>query len=394
MQQFFVSFGHEINKWRVAKLRLPYLYGLTHASTNLVTAAKIPFSAMWSASFVPKPEDWPGQCEVVGTFFVDQKSDFDPAPFRDLIAWLDRGPKPVFVGFGSMIVKDAPKLVQMIQEAARLAQVRVVVQSGWSKLDVECGAGRSEWCHNVGPCPHDWLLPMCSAVIHHGGAGTTAAGLRLGLPTFICPFFGDQFMWGAFVAMAGVGPKACPITKLTAETLAEKLKDLSSADLQARAKQLASDMARENGIEGGRDHFIDSLPVDNMLCDVSLVLGETQLARHRVIGSGGLRHHGLKVGSEVAGTHADATMNKNRSSTLSSPIRGPHSSLSVSGSRTRQALDLVSVSGLPQGSALARRWYDPTRGHVLRSSRSYSVLRPRLLLRVLGLHWLGLVRSV
>ena len=96
------SFSREINKWRISKLRLPYIYGLAQASTNLVTAAKLPFSAMWSASFVPKPEDWPEQCEVVGTFFVEQKSNFDSKPFEDLTIWLDNGPKPVFIGFGSM----------------------------------------------------------------------------------------------------------------------------------------------------------------------------------------------------------------------------------------------------------------------------------------------------
>jgi sterol 3beta-glucosyltransferase len=291
------SFSREINKWRLSKLRLPYIYGLAQSSTNLVTAAKLPFSAMWSASFVPKPEDWPEQCEVVGAFFVEQKSNFDPKPFEDLLIWLKNGPKPVFIGFGSMVIQDPTALETIIKAAARKANVRVLVQSGWSKLDVEDESGL---CNNVGPCPHDWLLPMCCAVIHHGGAGTTAAGLRLGLPTFICPFFGDQFMWGWFVSLAGVGPKACPITKLTDDILAQRLEELASPDLQKSANELAEDMAKEDGIIGGRNHFMSRLVVDNMLCDVSLLLGETQMARHRLIGSG-LRHHGIKVCSEVAG---------------------------------------------------------------------------------------------
>jgi UDP:flavonoid glycosyltransferase YjiC (YdhE family) len=291
------SFSREINKWRISKLRLPYIYGLGSSSINLVTASKLPFSAMWSAAFVPKPEDWPKQCEVVGTFFVEQKSNFDPKPFEDLMMWLRNGPKPVFIGFGSMVIKDPQALEQIIKDAARAANVRVLVQSGWSKLDVEDESGL---CHNVGPCPHDWLLPMCCAVIHHGGAGTTAAGLRLGLPTFVCPFFGDQFMWGWFVSIAGVGPKACPITKLTEKVLAKRLMELSSEDIQGRAQALAQDMANEDGIVGGRNHFVQRLVVDNMLCDVSLLLGETKMARHRLIGSG-LRQHGIKVSSEVAG---------------------------------------------------------------------------------------------
>jgi hypothetical protein len=252
---------------------------------------------MWSAAFVPKPEDWPEQCEVVGSFFVEQKSDFDPAPFKEVAAWIQSGSKPVFIGFGSMVIHEPEKLEQIIKEAARKSNVRVLVQSGWSKLNVE--EEEADLCRNIGPCPHDWLLPMVGAVIHHGGAGTTAAGLKLGHPTFICPFFGDQFMWGSFVAMAGVGPKPCPINKLTVDLLAEKLKELASEELQRHARALAEDMAKEDGILSGRDHFIDSLVVENMLCDVSLILGETQLARYRLIGSG-LRNHGIKASSEVA----------------------------------------------------------------------------------------------
>lgn len=203
----------------------------------------------------------------------------------------------IFVTF-FRVIKEPQKLEQIIKEAARKTNVRVLVQSGWSKLDVEDDSGL---CHNVGPCPHDWLLPLCCAVIHHGGAGTTAAGLRLGLPTFVCPFFGDQFMWGWFVNLAGVGPKACPITKLTVEILAERLQELSSDTLRKCALELAGDMAKEDGIVGGRNHFIDSLLVDSMLCDVSLLLGETQMARFRLIGTG-LRQHGIKVSSELAGT--------------------------------------------------------------------------------------------
>jgi hypothetical protein len=83
-----------------------------------------------------------------------------------------------------MVIADPSLLANMIMSAAEKANCRVVVQSSWSKLDVSA----SDRCHMVGPCPHDWLLPQTCAVVHHGGAGTTAAGLRWGLPTFICPF--------------------------------------------------------------------------------------------------------------------------------------------------------------------------------------------------------------
>jgi sterol 3beta-glucosyltransferase len=127
---------------------------------------------------------------------------------------METGAKPIFFGFGRMVIKNPVELSDIIKKAAHIANVRVVVQSGWTKLDVQDG---SDLLRNVGPCPHDWLLPKCCAVIHHGGAGTVAAGLRFGLPTMVCPFFADLFTWGYFVERAGVGPKAISVIKLTPE---------------------------------------------------------------------------------------------------------------------------------------------------------------------------------
>jgi sterol 3beta-glucosyltransferase len=185
------NFQHQINTWRFRTLHLPHIYAYAN-STNLVKAAKLPFSAMWSPAFVPKPDDWPEQADVVGTFVIDQKKGFDITPFAELSAWLEKGPKPIFIGFGSMVIKDTATLQEIIKNAARTANVRLVVQSSWSKLDVETEG--EDLCRNVGPCPHDWLLPLCCGVVHHGGAGTTAAGLRFGLPTLICPFFAEYVM--------------------------------------------------------------------------------------------------------------------------------------------------------------------------------------------------------
>jgi len=116
--------------------------------------------------------------------------------------------------------------------------------------------------------------------VHHGGAGTTAAGLRYGLPTFVCPFFGDQFMWAEMVRRAGVGPAPCSVWKLTAALLAEKFAELRKPAIEEAAQKLSKDMKKEDGIQGGLDHFLSDLPRDNMLCDMSLLLGETRLAKY------------------------------------------------------------------------------------------------------------------
>lgn len=293
-----------INHWRTSTLKIPAINFGSGVST-VIPDSHVPFSAMWSPSFVPKPPDWPKQCRVVGTFTekkakeiaVERMStDENSLKFRDLVLWLAKGSKPIFVGFGSMVIEDTDSLSDMIMAAAEAANCRVVVQSSWSKMDVS----KSERCFNVGPCPHDWLLPQTCAVVHHGGAGTTAAGLRNGLPTFICPFFGDQFMWAEMVNRAGVGPSPCPVQDLTKEILTERFTQLQDPKIIEKAQRTAEQMAKEDGIQGGLDHFLEDLPLDNMLCDISLLLGEVQLAKYQVWRRHKIPETGLKLCIEAA----------------------------------------------------------------------------------------------
>ncbi len=314
----FSTFKKTINKWRAKTLKIPRIHG--HMMTSSIIDARIPFSAMWSPSFVPKPDDWPEQCRVVGTFDfqervkkVDEEAQaqphqpsFDPikAGFSDVVKWFEQGPKPVFIGFGSMVINEPEKLEHIIKAAAKKVGCRIIVQSGWTNLDVsDCVNAedldmdldfKGPLCQNVGRCPHDWLLPLCCAVVHHGGAGTTAAGLKHGLPTFVCPFFADQYMWSEMVARASVGPKPCPVNDLTADILADRLKELTSETIKKNAEELSGKMLAENGIEGGLQHFTDCLPVDNMFCDVNMLLGKVERARYRVV------HSKVKVSVEVA----------------------------------------------------------------------------------------------
>jgi hypothetical protein len=133
---------------------------------------------MWSPSFVPKPIDWPKQVRVVGTFTQDKKKSsggVDITKFGSLIDWLNDGNnnnngdgdnnKPVFIGFGSMVISNTERLSNIIIDAARVTKTRIIVQSSWSKIDV---TSEPTLCHGVGPVAHDWLLPQCQAVIHHG----------------------------------------------------------------------------------------------------------------------------------------------------------------------------------------------------------------------------------
>lgn len=132
----------------------------------------------------------------------------------------------------------------------------------------------------IGNYPHDKLFPRVAAVVHHGGAGTTAGGLIAGKPTFICPFFGDQNFWGEMVYKAGFGPAPCLVEQLTPKIVAEKFVALLSPDVQSRARKVSVDMEKEgDGVEMGLQAFYRNLPIENMICDVSLMRHEVRLAQ-------------------------------------------------------------------------------------------------------------------
>lgn len=122
--------------------------------------------------------------QVTGFVFLESAADnYTPPP--DLAAFLDPAqPKPVYIGFGSLVLRDPAKTTRMIYEAARTTGKRVLLSRGWAGLG-DGVPNRPANVHIVGNCPHSWLFPQCSAVVHHGGAGTTSAGLLAGLPTFV-----------------------------------------------------------------------------------------------------------------------------------------------------------------------------------------------------------------
>jgi UDP:flavonoid glycosyltransferase YjiC (YdhE family) len=101
----------------------------------------------------------------------------------------------------------------------------------------------------IGSAPHTWLFPRMAAVVHHGGAGTTAAGLRAGVPSIVVPFFGDQPFWGQRVAALGVGPAPIPRQKLTADALAQAIQHATTdTTMQRKAAELGAKIRAEDGV--------------------------------------------------------------------------------------------------------------------------------------------------
>lgn len=199
---------------------------------------------LFSESIIPRPQDWPDNVRVAGTCFLDTE-DYEPPP--DLADFLASGPPPIYVGFGSMTGRDPEQLTRTTVDAIARAKVRAIVVTGWGGVDRTYLSGDVLALHAV---PHDWLFPKVRAVVHHGGAGTTAEGLRAGRPTQVVSFFGDQPGWGRRVAALGAGPPLIHRTALTAERLGDGIRRVTSVETYAEgAARVAKALAAERGAE-------------------------------------------------------------------------------------------------------------------------------------------------
>ncbi|KAF7359127.1 Sterol 3-beta-glucosyltransferase UGT80A2 [Mycena sanguinolenta] len=255
--------GDLVNNFRTRTLGLEPLS--LRSGPGLIDRVKIPWTYCMSPALVPKPDDWKNYIDVVGFYFLDLATKYTPPD--DLAAFLAAGEAPMYIGFGSVVVDDADAMTNTIFEATAQAGVRALVSAGWGGL-----GGRSIPPHifileNV---PHDWLFSeeRVSAVVHHGGAGTTAVGLAKGRPTLVIPFFGDQLFWGNMIHKAGAGPEPIPHKKLNVENLRGGLKFVVSPAAKNAAKRLAELINREDGVRGGVDSFYRHLPLLNMRCDL------------------------------------------------------------------------------------------------------------------------------
>jgi UDP:flavonoid glycosyltransferase YjiC (YdhE family) len=215
---------------------------------------------------IPKPKDWGSHISISGFFFLSLASSYTPAP--DLADFLSSGPPPVYIGFGSIVVDDPGAMTTLVFKAVKKAGVRALISKGWGGLgsgDIEVPPG----VFMLGNVPHDWLFNHVSCVVHHGGAGTTAAGIAMGKPTVVVPFFGDQPFWGAMVAKAGAGPAPVPFKNLTADKLAASILEALKPAVLERASELGSKIAREHGSETGAKDFHDKLETDSLRCSLA-----------------------------------------------------------------------------------------------------------------------------
>ena len=251
-----------INKWRETDLNLPPVRTKNFSGHRILYDLKVPYIYCFSEQLLPKPLDWGEWIGVSGFYFLDTQNNYDPP--AELAEFLAAGEPPVFIGFGSIVVADPDALTECVMKAIELAGCRAIVQQGWAGMKPK---NVPDSVLLLGPAPHDWLFERCAAVVHHGGAGTTATGLRAGKPTVVVPFFGDQFFWGNTVARMRLGPEPVLHSTITSEALAEGITFALQDEIKENAKQCGIDMRKENGVQKGIHLLKKYLPVDRMRCD-------------------------------------------------------------------------------------------------------------------------------
>ncbi|KAF8094274.1 hypothetical protein N665_0367s0057 [Sinapis alba] len=242
-----------VNDLRKKKLKLR---PVTYLSGTQSSGSNIPHGYMWSPHLVPKPKDWGPQIDVVGFCFLDLASNYEPP--AELVEWLEAGDKPIYIGFGSLPVQEPEVMTEIIVEALERTKQRGIINKGWG------GLGNlkepKDFVYLLDNVPHDWLFPRCKAVVHHGGAGTTAAGLKAACPTTIVPFFGDQPFWGERVHDRGVGPPPIPVDEFSLHKLEDAINFMLDDKVKSSAETLAKAMKDEDGVAGAVKAFFKHLP--------------------------------------------------------------------------------------------------------------------------------------
>lgn len=203
-----------------------------------------PLLGAYSPQVIAHPPDWPGSVHITGYWFPEAAAEWRPAP--ELEAFLQAGDPPVYVGFGSMGGRNPEQFAALVLEALAESGQRGLLLTGWGGMRA---MSVPEDVLVVDAVPHHWLFPRMAAVVHHGGAGTTAEGLRAGVPTVIVPFIVDQPFWGKRVKALGVGPEPVARKKLTADKLAAAIRTaVTDASIEQRAAALGEAIRAEDGV--------------------------------------------------------------------------------------------------------------------------------------------------
>ncbi|WP_420643730.1 glycosyltransferase [Candidatus Leptofilum sp.] len=238
-QLVWSGFRQSVNRWRQEVLGLgkrPFLGAFSQLGHT-------PTLLGFSPHIVPRPSDWESTIQFTGYWLPDEP---DWTPPNGLVRFLEDGPPPILVSFGSMAVRNPQRLTALVLQAAQLTNQRLILQSGWA------GLGQQDLPPTVFAldyAPYRWLFPRLAAVVHHGGSGTTGFGFWAGIPNILTPFLFDQFYWGERIQVLGVGPAPIPQKKLTAEKLAVAMTTaVSDQSMRQKAAALGEKIRQEDGL--------------------------------------------------------------------------------------------------------------------------------------------------
>ncbi len=251
IRRILLMMSGRVSKWRKRNGLAPRSPGLR---MRLPDGRRIPALHGFSRHVIPRPDDWPETSVVTGYWLLDQEEGWDPP--TSLTEFLSNGEPPVYFGFGSIFGRDPMRATEIVLEAIRRTRVRAILARGWGGLEPG-DAALPETVMLIDSAPHSWLFPQVNAVVHHGGCGTTAAGLLAGKPSIICPFFGDQPFWGRQVERLGVGPSPIPQKRLTVDSLSRAIETvMNDSEMREKASALGRRLREENGTANAAE-FID-----------------------------------------------------------------------------------------------------------------------------------------
>jgi UDP:flavonoid glycosyltransferase YjiC (YdhE family) len=233
-----------INPWRLEELDLPptpfagYLAEVYEGGVQFING--------FSRHVVPRPDDWNENVHITGYWFAD---DDGWQPPENLRRFIEKGTPPLYIGFGSMPIARPDDAIKIIHQSLRNTGQRAILQMSHFKDDVP---NLPDEIHPIQYTPHGWLFPRMTAVVHHGGSGTTAEGFRAGVPALTLPFLFDQFFWGARIEALGVGPPPIPFSRLSGDRLAAGIdRLLQDGEMRRRASELGENISAEDGVLNG-----------------------------------------------------------------------------------------------------------------------------------------------
>jgi len=248
----------QINRWRKHTL------GISHTDMGHLAQSKIPFIYNFSQAVVPKPLDWGDATVISGYWFLDNP-ELGWTPPQKLVDWMKKarvdGKPIVYIGFGSITVPNPKLVTERIIRGVLKSGVRAIISKGWSARMSRGGDDEvvfPEECYSLDKVPHDWLFPQIDATLHHGGAGTTGASLRAGIPTLIRPWFGDQFFWASRVQKLGAGIK---LNSLHSKEVSHALKKATTDRvMKEKAASVGERIREEDGVRTAIDTIYTYLP--------------------------------------------------------------------------------------------------------------------------------------